>query len=270
MKITNHKLTGNHIKQLNCPKNKQVFGANLPDSIVIHYTAGSSAESSAKYLCKDNIKASAHLVVGQEGEIYQLVPFNTIAWHAGNSAYGTRKGYNRYSIGIEIDNPGVLTKTENGYKTWFGAKVDADNAVKAKHRNESFERYWHVYTEQQIMAVHEICELLTEEYNIQQILGHEEISPGRKKDPGPAFPLDKLRDDLLYNRRDTEEGRQEKSAGTVNCSMLNIRKGPGTDFEKLMEPLPNGTKINILQSRNGWLKVETTVEGWVSKDYVKI
>ena len=76
--------------------------------IVLHYTAGTSAESSALFLTRPDVSASAHVVIGREGEVFQLVPFNIEAWHAGKSWYAGRGGLNRYSIGIELDNLGKL------------------------------------------------------------------------------------------------------------------------------------------------------------------
>ncbi len=121
---------------MSCPKNTEKFTAGLPDTVVIHYTAGRDAESSAKFLCSE-VKASAHLVIGRDGKIIQLVPFNTISWHAGVSAYGARQGLNKYSIGIELDNAGILQKTGNEYKAWFGRSYPENEVMYATHRNEN-------------------------------------------------------------------------------------------------------------------------------------
>ena len=126
------------------------------------------------------------------------MPFNEIAWHAGESSYGGRSGYNKYSIGIEIVNSGPLTKSGNVYRSWFGAAYNPSDVVEAIHRNQSTAKYWHVYTAEQIETVRQLCLELMEAYpNIKQILGHEEVAPTRKTDPGPAFPLDTLREQLL-------------------------------------------------------------------------
>ena len=269
MKIENDKLVDreNTIEQLNCPKNKAKFGSGLPDTIVIHYTAGRSGESSAAYLCKDHVKASAHIVVDISGKIFQLVPFNTIAWHAGPSSHNGRTGLNKYSIGIEIDNAGVLEKSGAVYRSWFGKTYDESEVVFARHRNESEKRYWHAYSEVQILRVFDICEALMNHFNISHIVGHEEISPGRKQDPGPAFPLDKLREDLIRPRW---EDSGDKSNGMVEASFLNIREMPDLNSEKVSNPLPQGTELQILQERQGWYYVKTQIEGWVASDYVSV
>lgn len=168
-----------------CPKNKKKFNEPLPDTIILHYTAGRDAESSANYLAKDGIQASAHVVIGREGEIFQLVPFNTISWHAGRSNYKNRTGFNKYSIGIEIDNAGELDKDN---KSWFGRKYYNEEVFVDENGKK-----WHKYTDIQLKIVKELCQLLIKKYNIKIILGHSDIASGRKKDPGAAFPLEEFK-----------------------------------------------------------------------------
>ena len=271
MKITNHILTGNAIDFKQSPNHSGKFKSGLPDTIVIHYTAGSSRASSVNTLVNPASKASAHLVVGRDGKITQLIPFNTIAWHAGKSAYDGRVGFNQYSIGIEIDNAGLLTKSGDKYLAWFGKDYPESEVIKAIHRNESTARYWHRYTEWQIETCRQICELLIEKYNIKSILGHEEISPKRKIDPGPAFPLDKFREKIFESDRseNTEEPDIKLQIGEVTASSLNIRSGPDVENEKIAPALSKGTKLTILDAKDGWYKVRTEVEGWVFAKHVK-
>lgn len=270
MNINDNLLQGDKVNFVESPNHSGKFADNLPDTIIIHYTAGSSAESSVRTLTDPNVKASAHVVVGKDGSITQLVPFDTVAWHAGKSSYNGRSGYNQYSIGIEIDNAGLLTKVGDQYQAWFGRKYGADEVVKAVHRNEHVERYWHAYTEEQIAAVEELCRLLINTYNIQAILGHEEVSPGRKVDPGPAFPLDKLRDKLLCADRNAEGPADEPLPETavVNTDGLNIRLQPQVKAELAAKPLTKGAKVTIHQEQNGWYQVTTEVTGWVYGKYV--
>lgn len=187
-------LEGDGIVHMQCPKNKQIYGNGQPDTLVIHYTAGKNAESSANYLCNKDVQASAHLVIARDGKVFQLVPFDTIAWHAGKSAYAGREWLNKYSIGIELDNPGPLEKVGEEFQSWFGSRYSANDVLYATHRNETSPTYWHTFTEKQIEICQQICKLLMEKYGIKTIVGHEEIAPQRKRDPGPAFPLDKLRE----------------------------------------------------------------------------
>lgn len=250
-----------------------MFDNGLPDTIVIHYTAGRSKESSVSALCNPDFRASAHAVVGRDGSITQLVPFNTIAWHAGKSSYQVRTGLNKYSIGIEIDNAGRLTRSAAGYTTWFGKVCPEEEVLEAVHRNESMPSYWHAYTEKQIDSVFDICVALIGTYSISMLLGHEEISPGRKSDPGPAFPLEKLRERVLIRGR-AEEGAAEpwprQHHGIVTTFMLNIRSSPERSASKVAPPLLKGAKVEILQESDGWYEVDAHTRGWVKKEYIRI
>ncbi|MGB3467614.1 MAG: N-acetylmuramoyl-L-alanine amidase, partial [Cyclobacteriaceae bacterium] len=70
-------------------KNNKSYEASggLLDMLIIHYTAGRSAETSANFLARPDVQASAHLVIGRDGQVFQLVPFDKVAWHAGVSQY---------------------------------------------------------------------------------------------------------------------------------------------------------------------------------------
>lgn len=276
MKITDHILQGDSNRELasvNSPNHSGDFSPGNPDTIIIHYTAGRNAGSSINTLCDPNVKASAHLVIGRDMSITQLVPFNIIAWHAGKSAYEGRKGFNKYSIGIEIDNAGELTKQGDEYVSWFGARYTAYDVFEGIHRNQTRTSYWHRYTKEQIEITEEICRMLIKEYNIKHILGHEEIAPGRKTDPGPAFPLDKLRDKLLFADRDEDEGDEhivhDNESGIVTAGKLNIRSLPDVNSKKVAEPLPKGTVVNITGESGDWYNITVETKGWVSKNYIR-
>jgi len=275
MKIHNYLLEGDNAAIKMSPNHGGKFTAANPDTIVIHYTAGRSAESSVNTLCNPKTKASAHLVVGRDGSITQLVPFDTVSWHAGKSSYRGRTGFNKYSIGIEIDNAGRLEKSGGKYVSWFKKVYEIEDVVEAVHRNENIPGFWHAYTEDQISIVNDICELLIEAYQIGSILGHEEISPKRKSDPGPAFPLDKLRDHLLASDRSEEDEEEAggvtvlNNAGLVTASKLNIRRFPNRNSETVSPPLTKGTLVEIVNEHDGWYEVDIKTRGWVKKDYIK-
>jgi N-acetylmuramoyl-L-alanine amidase len=264
MQIKNHKLLNVDFKP-----SPNTGGPIAPDSIVIHYTGGSSASSAISWFENPDSRVSAHIVIARDGTITQMVPFNVKAWHAGPSAYGGRSGFNNFSIGIELDNAGILTRRENGFMAAFGRSYPAGEVVKLKHRNEAFERYWHTYTEQQIEQTETLCRLLIQTYNIKLIVGHEEIAPGRKTDPGPAFPLDKLREKILLSDRDVDEGIPMAKSGTVAVDKLNFRTQPGKDSELVSRPLTRGTEVRIIDSRGEWFQVEVSLSGWVHGRYIK-
>ncbi len=277
MKIENHLLISSSehsIAQQLTNKTSGKFKSGLPDTVVIHFTAGRNASSSIRTLTDPKVKASAHLVIGRDNSITQLVPFDTIAWHAGKSAWNDRSSLNAYSIGIEIDNAGRLDKQGDEYVSWFKKAYTSQEAYKGTHRNEDSPSYWHRYTEEQIEIVEQITRLLVDTYGIKLILGHEEISPGRKTDPGPAFPLDKLRNDILYADREQEQSEefepQDKpnKTATVTAHQLNVRSEPSANGDLVTEPLTKGQSVKILETKGNWCKVRIEQEGWVSAKYL--
>lgn len=250
------------------------FAEGLPDTLVIHFTGGSSAKSSASYLCRPDVKASAHLVIGRDGSLFQLAPFNQVTWHAGKSRWQGRSGLNKYAIGIELDNAGELKDNGNlRYLSWFNKAYSPDEVFFGTHRNRAVPSYWHTYSEEQIALAFDICRLLCEHYDIKTIVGHEEIAPGRKSDPGPAFPLDRLREKLLTEDRKSEQSDEDADEqpaySVVTASKLNIRSGPGTQYEPAGEPLLKDVMVKPLRSEGNWTEVEYTLKGWVSSQYIK-
>ena len=189
----NHRLKG--VNYIESPNQGGPFAPDALDTIIIHFTATASAAAAIHTLCDDKRenKVSAHLVVARDSAVTQLLPFDIIGWHAGVSQWGTRSGFNKYAIGIEIDNAGQLCERDGCYESWFGQIYPPEQVVRGVHRNQSVASYWHRYTSEQLAVVEAICAALIQCYGIQHILGHEEIAPSRKVDPGPAFPLDSMR-----------------------------------------------------------------------------
>lgn len=282
MNIVNHRLQGDTIKWQESPNQGSKLVNGAPDSIVIHYTAGGSAESAVQTLSNPEVKASAHLVVGRQGEIYQLVPFDTVAWHAGRSRWQGRSGYNKYAVGIEIDNAGRLEPNGNGgFVSWFNKLYDPEDVIEATHRNESRPTFWHRFTEPQIERVFELCRLLSRTYPIREILGHEEIAPKRKIDPGPAFPLDRLRDSLLAEGRDVDETDDAVATPAlsprpmlpsnvvmVTANKLNVRSGPGLSHGVVTSPLIGGTVVEVVGQQADWIEIKHSVTGWISANHI--
>ncbi len=163
-------------------------------------------------------------------------------------------------------------KSGNEYLAWFGEPVPKEEVLEAVHRNETTPAYWHRYSKKQIDVVFSLCTELRDAYGISAIFGHEEISPKRKIDPGPAFPLDQLRDRVILRDR-PEEGEEEEEApslakqGVVTASKLNLRSGPTVTTDTVASPFLKGTPIEIRRELNGWYEVD--VRGWVKKEYVR-
>ena len=131
--------------------------------VVLHYTGMKKQSEAIKKLCDSKSKVSSHYFVKNNGEVLNLIPDLYTAWHAGKSRWKKFKSLNRYSIGIEINNPGH----EHGYKK---------------------------FSSKQIFSLIKLLRYLSKKYKIQKqnILGHSDIAPNRKKDPGEKFPWSKL------------------------------------------------------------------------------
>ena len=264
--IEAHKLVGDQVSYRETPNHG---GVMKPRFLVMHFTAGRSLETSVESLCtqKPSGNASAHLVLGRDGRIVQLAPFNVVTWHAGVSAWKGINGLNPCSIGVEMDNAGQLNKVGDTYVAWFGKAYQASEVMLAEHKHGGGVRPWHTYTEVQIQRALELAELLVAHYGLEEVVGHEDIAPTRKTDPGPAFPLEALRSRV--------SGREQDAAQqyVVTASSLNIRKGPDASFEPVATALKKGTVVTLLEARDRWSRVEvqgpTDLEGWVNNAYLE-
>jgi len=145
VRIRDHRLSGDGVQHADSPNRGGPFGPGDLDTIIIHYTAGANAQSAIDTLCDTERKVSAHLVVARDGTVTQLLPFDTVGWHAGKSTWQSRGGLNDYSIGIEVDNPGRLQRRGGNYLSWFGKAYGEEDVVEAVHRNESASSYWHSF-----------------------------------------------------------------------------------------------------------------------------
>ena len=126
--------------------------------IIIHYTGMQSEIESLNRLKDEKSKVSAHYFINRGGKITQLVKDNKIAWHAGKSKWKNFKNLNKHSIGIELVNKGE----EYGYQN---------------------------YTKIQIKSLIKLCRKLKKYLiNKENFLGHSDIAPLRKTDPGKKFP----------------------------------------------------------------------------------
>lgn len=165
--------------------------------LVAHYTAGRSAANSANWLCSKAAKASAHLIIGREGSLYQLVNFDSVAWHAGPSAWGKLTGLNNFSIGIELDNPGFVVKDGAGKWRSLALGVTYENHdVVVDERGMG----WVTYTVPQLTLLEQVGLEIIEAYpSLKDIVGHSDICvpAGRKPDPGFAYPAESIRSKLF-------------------------------------------------------------------------
>lgn len=137
--------------------------SSLPKVIILHYTDMVSSAAALEHLCDPKAEVSAHYLITQAGIIYQLVDVTHRAWHAGVSSWQGQGDINSWSIGIELDNPGH----SHGYQP---------------------------FPSKQIKALLYLLPELCKQHCIQPyaILGHSDIAPERKQDPGELFPWETL------------------------------------------------------------------------------
>jgi N-acetylmuramoyl-L-alanine amidase len=261
MKINNHRLLDDSNQPVPYQETPNKSGVMTPEYLVMHYTAGSSAEGSVAWMCNPAARAAAHLVIGRDGRITQLAPFNRVTWHAGQSQWAGRSGLNGFSIGIELDNAGKLERTGGQWRSAISKRIYADDDVLvANHKHDhpgAPPRGWHEYSEMQLDAAAEVGLLLVRKYALKDVLGHEDIAPGRKSDPGPAFPMASFRARLMGRADDAVEVYRTSAA-------LNVRAGPGTEYAALPgSPLPVDTQVAVLEQQGIWWRVDVldTVSG---------
>lgn len=270
MEILRHQLHDDEGTPLPFTASPNVGGAVDHQYLVIHYTGGSSAAGAIATLTNPQSSASAHLVIARDGNIHQLVPFDRVAWHAGRSRWRGLEGLNGHSLGIELDNAGVLEKRGDRWEAWFGRAYQEEDVIVAVHKNQTVARGWHRYTPEQLDAAIAVGRLLVDSYGLRDVVGHDDIAPMRKVDPGPAFPMEQYRAAVIGRRDDGPEIRETITA-------LNIRHGPGTQFDKLdNSPLPKGTRLSVRAEDSSWCSVDVidgsntpTDSGWVHGDYIR-
>ena len=132
---------------------------NSVQILVFHYTGMQSERESIKRLCNPNFKVSSHYLINRRGKIFSLVQNRYVAWHAGKSCWGRHKNLNKNSIGIELVNKGH----QFGYTS---------------------------FKKKQISSLVNLCKKLIKKYKIKKknVIGHSDIAPLRKIDPGEKFP----------------------------------------------------------------------------------
>ena len=187
--------------------------------LVIHYTGMQSERESIMRLCNPKYKVSSHFVINQNGKIYRLVQDDQTAWHAGKSCWGKYKNLNKNSIGIELVNK--------------GHEFDYTN-----------------FKKKQLSSLIKICKILIKKYKIKKrnIVGHSDISPLRKIDPGEKFPWKELADKKIgiwhnCKAKDLIKFRQVRISNKFKSEFINNLKKIGycfnnkkkTNFSKTVE-----------------------------------
>jgi N-acetylmuramoyl-L-alanine amidase len=174
--------------------------------IIIHYTGMQSERESIERLCDPKSKVSSHFLINQKGKVFRLIKDNKIAWHAGKSAWGKYKNLNKNSIGIELVNKGH----EFGYTN---------------------------FKKKQLTSLIKICRILVKKYRIKKkyIIGHSDIAPLRKIDPGEKFPWKDLANKKIgiwhnCENKNLKESRSIKINKKLKLEFINNLKKIGYYF----------------------------------------
>ena len=179
--------------------------------IIIHYTGMKKETLAIQKLQDPKSKVSAHYLIKKNGDMISLVPDLYEEWHAGVSSWKNYKSLNKNSIGIEITNPGH----QYGYRN---------------------------FSSKQIFSLKKLLNFLMKRYKIKKycILGHSDISPGRKKDPGEKFPWEALAKNKLafwhnLNQKKIKKFRNENLSTNVekNIFLKNLNKIGYNDIKGL-------------------------------------
>jgi len=152
------------MKRIEWPSpNRDERGSAGVDMLVLHYTGMASAEEALARLCDPTARVSAHYMIDEGGLVYAMVPEAQRAWHAGVSYWAGARDINARSIGIELVNPGH----EFGYRAFADAQIAALTALCQDILGRHFIPSW-------------------------RVLGHSDVAPARKDDPGELFPWEQM------------------------------------------------------------------------------
>ncbi len=277
MKIVNHRLVRDDGTPYPFRDTPNKGGAIKPRWLVMHYTAGGSAQESITWLADKKAKASAHIVIARDGSITQMVEFNRRAWHAGTSRWKGLKDLNSHSIGIELDGYGFLGSAGPGRWRFRRTSIPDTEVLVARHKSGSHEGGWAKYPQKQLEVALELAKLLVKTYRLEDVIGHEDISPGRKQDPGPAFDMVTFRAGCM-GPSVPDAAPPAPVSGPVGArfrvtSSLNVRSGPGASNATVSgSPLAAGTFVRGGRDQDGWKQVTaegSTVAGWVSARFLE-
>ena len=174
-----------------------------PTMIVLHYTGMKSGQAALDRLRDPEAKVSSHYLVEEDGRVFRLVAEERRAWHAGVSFWRGRRNVNGDSIGIEIVNPGH----EFGYRPFPEAQIESVIALVADIRTR-----W--------------------EIEDNRILGHSDVAPARKEDPGELFPWRRLAEagHGVWAEADPADRAQLTFATALGFSRFTLKMRRGFSF----------------------------------------
>ncbi len=272
MQIINHRLcddAGTPYQYINSPNYPHNTKLRACDYLIIHYTTGTNPMQTINWFTSPKAQAVAHLLITREGEIFQFVPFDTVAWHAGYSQWADRNGLNNYSIGIELDNAGRLVEEKGQWKRYNETFSD-DQILIATHKLQTVEMGWEKFPQAQMGVLREVAKALKTTYDFIDVLGHDDVSLSGKLDPGPAFDMVRFRNEIM--------GFQpEQRFVFKNCKPGVVLRAEPQERSNATGNLSVGREVAALDNYRNWVQVQQvlpdnslgTLKGWMLERFLK-
>jgi N-acetylmuramoyl-L-alanine amidase len=194
------------------PNFNERVGEGMPDILIMHYTGMQSCGAAVARLTSAEARVSSHYTVDEDGTIYRHVPEGMRAWHAGVSHWRGATDINSRSVGIEIVNPGH----EFGYRAFPDAQIAAV-----------------IRLSQGIVSRHQIPP--------RNVIGHSDIAPGRKTDPGELFPWKQFAREGLGLWVEAKAGREaslaraDEGPRVAELQALLVRYGYGLELTSVYD-----------------------------------
>jgi N-acetylmuramoyl-L-alanine amidase len=234
-------------------------GSNQPKYLIMHFTTGTEMRQTINTFQNPSEGVSTHLLIGRDGRVIQFVPFDHAANHCGFSYWEDQSRLNNCTIGIELDNAGYLSLSEDG-QNWVrkGKVIPPDQEEEARHIKDYSSRHWEIFPRQQLDAAFAIAKALVKKYKLVDILGHDQVNVKFRKDPGPLFEehIQALRSEL-FDRPDAETTVYKTVAGEDGGEIKIYRDNLGRK-PVLNHPLVPGVRlragrpVKVLEKHGVW------------------
>lgn len=179
-------------------KARGTYRKGYPEGAIVHWTSGHSkrGEKDARNTVEGGIRNGyMFFVIDIDGRVYQNFNLNKWGYHAGSSSWkGLGSGVSQYLVGIEISNAGSVKKQGDKYVSWFGQILTESEVRHAPKSVDNIQRgIYHKYTKEQEASLTALLLWLKRNnpsvFNLDLVLGHDEVAPSRKNDPGASLSM---------------------------------------------------------------------------------
>jgi len=221
-----------------------------PKYIIMHFTTGTKMESTISHFKNPSAGVSTHLLIGRDGRVVQFLPFDKVAHHTGFSWWEQESNLNISSIGIELDNAGLLKKRDGS--KWFQRKVEIpiEDVKRAVHWKQYIPNDkenisgWEIFPQVQLDVALNVVRAIKNRYpSIVEVLGHDDVNLRNRYDPGPLFPMQDFRE-ALFGRRDPFIQIHEINQDTELYG--NFRGRLPNTSQNIKENLPAKSQVRII------------------------